>query len=109
MLKFGGTSLGSPKDINNVARTVASFSKYNEIVVEFTTIFPNARVDDEGYNEHSNLKSSYYQRTWFEFNSGDNVYVVCYDWSEETNMRDGLGVAINHKEYYDFLQNEAYK
>ena len=33
MLKFGGTSLGSPKDINNVARTVASFSKDNEIVV----------------------------------------------------------------------------
>ena len=33
MLKFGGTSLGSPKDINSVARTVASFSKDNEIVV----------------------------------------------------------------------------
>ena len=33
MLKFGGTSLGSPKDINSVARTVASFSKGNEIVV----------------------------------------------------------------------------
>jgi len=33
VLKFGGTSLGSPKDINNVARTVASFSKDNEIVV----------------------------------------------------------------------------
>ena len=33
VLKFGGTSLGSPKDINSVARTVASFSKDNEIVV----------------------------------------------------------------------------
>ena len=82
--------------------------KYNEIVAEFTTIFPNAKVDDEGYNEHNNLKSSYYQRTWFKFDSGDNVYVVCYDWSKETNMKDGLGVAINHNEYYYFLQNEAY-
>ena len=33
MLKFGGTSLASPKDIANVAKTVASFSKGNEIVV----------------------------------------------------------------------------
>ena len=33
ILKFGGTSLASPKDINNVAKTVASFSKDNEIVV----------------------------------------------------------------------------
>ena len=33
VLKFGGTSLASPKDITNVAKTVASFSKGNEIVV----------------------------------------------------------------------------
>ena len=33
MLKFGGTSLASPKDIIGVAKTVASFSKDNEIVV----------------------------------------------------------------------------
>ena len=33
VLKFGGTSLASPKDINNVAKIVASFSKDNEIVV----------------------------------------------------------------------------
>ena len=33
VLKFGGTSLASPKDITNVAKTIASFSKGNEIVV----------------------------------------------------------------------------
>jgi len=33
VLKFGGTSLISPKDIIGVAKTVASFSKNNEIVV----------------------------------------------------------------------------
>ena len=33
MLKFGGTSLSSPKDIISVAKTVDSFSKNNEIVV----------------------------------------------------------------------------
>ena len=82
--------------------------KYNEIVAEFSDLFPNATIDDEGYQEHSNLKSSYYQRTWFEFVSGSNVYVVCYDWSSETDMRDGLGVAINQEEYYNFLQNDAY-
>ena len=33
MLKFGGTSLASPKDITNVAKTVSSFSEGNQIVV----------------------------------------------------------------------------
>ena len=33
VLKFGGRSLASPKDIINVAKTVASFSNENEIVV----------------------------------------------------------------------------
>ena len=33
MLKFGGTSLASPKDIAGVAKTVVSFSEDNEIVV----------------------------------------------------------------------------
>ena len=33
VLKFGGTSLASHKDIIGVAKTVASFSKDNEIVV----------------------------------------------------------------------------
>ena len=33
VLKFGGTSLASPKDIINVAKTIASFSKGNQIVV----------------------------------------------------------------------------
>jgi len=33
VLKFGGTSLASPKDIMGVAKNIASFSKDNEIVV----------------------------------------------------------------------------
>ena len=33
VLKFGGTSLASPKDIKDVAKTIASFSKDNQIVV----------------------------------------------------------------------------
>ena len=33
MLKFGGTSLSSPKDIRDVAKSIISFTKNNEIVV----------------------------------------------------------------------------
>ena len=33
VLKFGGTSLASPKDITNVAKTIEAFSNGNEIVV----------------------------------------------------------------------------
>ena len=38
MLKFGGTSLSSPSDIRNVAKTVASLTKNNEIVVVCSAI-----------------------------------------------------------------------
>jgi len=33
VLKFGGTSLTSPKDIRDVAKSIISFTKNNEIVV----------------------------------------------------------------------------
>ena len=33
VLKFGGTSLASSKDINSVAKTIISFSKNNEVVI----------------------------------------------------------------------------
>jgi len=38
VLKFGGTSLSSPNDIRNVAKTVASLTKNNEIVVVCSAI-----------------------------------------------------------------------
>ena len=38
MLKFGGTSLSSPSDIRNVAKTIASLTKNNEIVVVCSAI-----------------------------------------------------------------------
>ena len=44
MLKFGGTSLASPKDIIGVAKTIASFSKDNEIVVVCSAV--DATTDD---------------------------------------------------------------
>jgi len=33
VLKFGGTSLASPKDIRDVTKSIISFTKNNEIVV----------------------------------------------------------------------------
>ena len=38
VLKFGGTSISSPNDIRNVAKTVASLAKNNEIVVVCSAI-----------------------------------------------------------------------
>jgi len=38
VLKFGGTSLSSPSDIRNVAKTIASLTKNNEIVVVCSAI-----------------------------------------------------------------------
>ena len=38
VLKFGGTSISSPSDIRNVAKTIASLAKNNEIVVVCSAI-----------------------------------------------------------------------
>ena len=38
VLKFGGTSISSPSDIRNVAKTIASLAKSNEIVVVCSAI-----------------------------------------------------------------------
>ncbi len=38
MLKFGGTSLASPKAIRHVAKTIYSLAKNNEIVVVCSAI-----------------------------------------------------------------------
>ena len=38
VLKYGGTSLSSPSDIRNVAKTVTSLAKNNEIVVVCSAI-----------------------------------------------------------------------
>jgi len=48
-LIFGGTSLESPKDITGVAKTVVSFSKDKEIVVDCSA--------DDGVTDYLNLIS----------------------------------------------------
>ena len=88
--------------------------KYDEIVKEFSEVFYNAKKIDQGKREHQGLakvgqKGNFYYRTLFRFESGSGAAVVCYDWTEESNRQDGLGVYLNNKEYLDFLQNEAYK
>ena len=87
--------------------------QYDEIVKEFSEVFSNAEKIDQGKREHQGLakvgkKGNFYYRTVFRFESGYVAAVVCYDWTEETNMRDGLGVYLNNKEYLDFIENEAY-
>ena len=87
------------------------YKKQNEIAEEISSLFKNATRDDKGITKHAWDKSgkSTRRRTLFWFNdSKDYVKLVCFDWSEEINKRDGLGVTINSGEFAEFLRNEAY-
>ena len=46
---------------------------------------------------------------YFQFKSKDVITISCYDWSEKYSESDKLLIAIDTKEFNDFLQNEAHK
>ena len=88
------------------------YKKQNEIAEELSSLFKNATREDRGITNHPWDKSGKSTRRvtlfWFD-GTKDYVKLVCFDWSEETNTIDGLGVTINSGEFAEFLRNEAYK
>ena len=88
--------------------------EYKKAVKKLSEAFSNAKKYDQGRREHAGLaeagnKGNFYFRTLFVFESGAAAAVVCYDWKEESDRQDGLGIYLNTNEYLDFIENEAYK
>ena len=89
------------------------YKKMDEIVLEMDSIFPNVKKYPKETYKHGNTKldtsgKSIVTEVSYEFKNGDSVAIACYDYSKEHGSQDHLSVALDTKEIYDFLVNEAY-
>ena len=75
----------------------------------------NARktISDKRNHAYDKTGNSEVYSVSFYFKSGGYAAVECVDWSEELTKkkgwRDELRVDIYNQEFYNFLDNEAYK
>ena len=81
----------------------------DEIVLELSGMLKNnAKMVDSGTKKHAADSESTTTNVWFDFDSGDTILVSCYDWSEKMRKYDTLKVAVDRKEFLDWLANKAY-
>ena len=45
----------------------------------------------------------------YRFESGDVAILECVDWSNEVEFIDSLNLKMGTKEFFDFINTEAYK
>jgi len=102
---FGAISFVN-KNINDC------YKKKDSIVAELSSLFIDAKKIDYGTYAHPTDKTgeSKISSVYFEFKSGDEVSVVCYNWSKELDKvyRDHLAVSLNSEEYSYWINNKAY-
>ena len=65
------------------------------------------------HNKYTNSITVTIVYIYFDFKSGDNIKVSCFDWSEEMTKKfrygDHLRVSINTNELIKWLRDEAFK
>ena len=83
------------------------YPKKNEITNEIRELFVNTK-EVNGKAKHHLDKSgkSKVDQTLFIFDSGDSVWIECYDWSEKMEYGDKLSLSIRTKELMDFIEND---
>ena len=88
------------------------YKNQKEIVDELTELFNDKNVQkfeaEEKKHRLDKSGKSTFIATYFTFKSGEAAQITCTDWSKELKWIDQLSVAIDSKEYGDFLQNEAF-
>ena len=69
-----------------------------------------AEIQNDEYKRSADKSGKSYEiSTTFFFKNGDNIRVICTNWSEEMSAEDRLTVALNTNEFYKWLLNKAYK
>ena len=86
--------------------------KMKKIEKELNELFYNAQIST-GEQKHNYDKTgkSYQKYVLYILNSGDNVQLVCINWSKEiekTGHTDELFLTMGLKEYADFVEYRAY-
>ena len=91
----------------------ACLKKKDAINIEIKELFKNSRYENFGKGKHdadSSGKSFAYDSIYWLSNG--NIYIACYDWSEklteENRWKDNLKLAIDSKEFEEWLNTEAY-
>ena len=83
----------------------------DKIVAEVSGLFEDvARKTEKLVEKHEADKSGKSKTTSvdFHFDSGDWMYVSCFDWSKEIGYFDNLRLHLGEREFKDWLTNEAY-
>jgi len=87
-------------------------NKMKIIVKDLDKIFTNAdRYTGENKHRYDKSGKTIQIGTGYDLRSGDNVQIVCINWSDELekeNHTDELNLSIGTKEYSDFVLNRAY-
>ena len=85
-------------------------TKKNQILKEIKNVIGEFEKEEDDRYERSLDKSgnSYDESTTIYFKNGDNIRVICTNWSETMDNGDRLTIAINTEEFFDWLLNKAY-
>ena len=100
--------------INYFENSINECKKDKKIIVnELSEIFKNSeKVNQKRKHEYDKSGKSFIHQTLFTLTSGDAIRVECYDWSKKLSKKQGLWdqlvVSILHKDFSNFLKNEAY-
>ena len=78
--------------------------KYSELKNTFSNVYEKRGSErNHTYNKKAKVKTHVLKI------KGGQITVRCTDWPEETKIKDGLIVTVGSKEYYQWVDNEAYK
>jgi hypothetical protein len=85
-------------------------TKKNQILKEIKNVIGEFEKEEDDRYERSLDKSgnSYDESTTIYFKNGDNIRVICTNWSETMDNGDRLTIAINTEEFFNWLLNKAY-
>ena len=84
-------------------------NKQKGIYEEISELFTDVKKRDMGKRKHPAYEKSYTYDMYFQFKSKDLIAVSCYEFYEKLLFADKLLIAIDTKEFNDFLANEAHK
>ena len=89
------------------------YKKMDEIIAEVSELFQDITTQSEKnttkFYEIDKTGKSTTTGVLFTFSNNDAIDIRCYDFSEETDYWDNVGIELKTSEFRNFLTDEAYK
>ena len=80
----------------------------DKLIADFNRMFTNGTFYDKETYPHNNNSGDMITDAYWDLDSG-SVLVQCYDRRNKTKFYDSMQVAIDTKEFFDFIVNKAYQ